>query len=76
MGEGVMPGMADLFVPMVFGAIGFAGVMHGRKKRNGLSVALGVALMLYPFVIEQAWLQYLIGGALSVALYSSANRSA
>jgi hypothetical protein len=30
---------------------------------------MGVALMLYPYVISETWLLYLVGAALCAALY-------
>ena len=65
----VMPSMADLVASIFFGTIGFAAFLYGKKAKNGRKMALGVALMAYPYFIEQDWLLYAVGVALCAGLY-------
>lgn len=64
-----LPSPAYIIGAVVFGLVGFAAYRHGKKARRPRTKWLGVALMLYPYVIGETWLLYLIGAALSVALY-------
>lgn len=64
-----LPGPAYLLGSIVFGLIGLAAFRYGRKNERRLSLWLGVALMLYPYAIEQTWLLYLVGFALCAGLW-------
>jgi hypothetical protein len=65
----VMPSAAYLFASIVFSTVGFAAFMYGKKSLSWKTMSLGVALMVYPYFIEQTWLVYVVGIILSVALY-------
>lgn len=58
-----------LFASVLFGAIGFAAFIYGKKSYRWKPLGLGVALMVYPYFISQTWLLYAIGGALCVGLF-------
>ncbi|MDD4882450.1 MAG: hypothetical protein PHX10_12800 [Gallionellaceae bacterium] len=64
-----LPTPAYLFGIILFGVIGFAAYRHGRK--NGLKKAkwLGIALMLYPYVVSDTGLLYVVGVALTASLF-------
>ncbi len=64
-----LPGPGYLFGSVVFGLIGLAAFRDGRKNERRLSLWIGVALMLYPYAIEQTWLLYLVGAALCAGLW-------
>ncbi|MEO8629903.1 MAG: hypothetical protein ABI612_17630 [Betaproteobacteria bacterium] len=64
-----MPSASALFGSLMFGIIGFAAFMYGKKSALFMPMILGVALMVYPYFISETWLLYLIGTALSVALF-------
>jgi hypothetical protein len=64
-----MPSASALFGSLMFGVIGFAAFMYGKKSALFMPMILGVALMVYPYFISETWLLYLIGTALSVALF-------
>ena len=64
-----MPSSADLFASIVFGAVGMAAFLIGKKSLRWQPMTLGVALMTYPYFVSQAWLLYGIGSVLCVGLY-------
>lgn len=64
-----MPSSAVLFASVLFGAIGFAAFIYGKKSYRWKPLGLGVALMVYPYFISRAWLLYAIGGALCAGLF-------
>ena len=64
-----MPAPAALFASMLFGIIGLAVFMHGKKQLLWRPMAIGLALMVYPYFVSQLWLLYLIGAALCAAVY-------
>lgn len=63
------PGFAELFVPLLFGTVGFAAFVYGKKATSWKPMVIGVALMVYPYFIENALLLYSIGIALCVSLF-------
>lgn len=47
----------DLILGLVFGTIGSAYFVYGRKQRHGIALFCGVGLMVYPmFVSKVLWL--------------------
>jgi hypothetical protein len=59
-----LPSPAYIFGAIVFGVIGIVAFRWGRRAGRPRSKWLGVALMLYPYVVPQTWLLYLVGIAL------------
>jgi hypothetical protein len=66
-----LPSPAYLFGAILFGIIGYAAYRYGKKTALERTKWLGVALMLYPYLISATWLLYLIGAGLCVGLYFS-----
>ncbi|MET3133095.1 hypothetical protein AAKU55_003377 [Oxalobacteraceae bacterium GrIS 1.11] len=64
-----MPTPAYLAGALLFGMIGFAAYRYGAKTGRPHAKWLGLALMLYPYVISATWLMYLVGAALCAGLY-------
>jgi len=64
-----MPSPANLFGLIVFSVTGFAMFTYARKQGAWRMAGIGVALMVYPYFVEQTWLLYTIGLALCAALY-------
>lgn len=62
-----LPSPIYIFGSVVFGLIGMAAFRYGRKAEDRRSLWLGVALMVYPYAIEQTWLLYLVGAGLCAA---------
>ena len=51
---------------MVFGSVGFVAFIYGKKQGSWKPMAWGVALMVLPYLIQQAMALW-IGGALILA---------
>ena len=64
-----LPSPAYLVGVVVFSIIGM--VAYYRGKRQGLQRSrwLGLALMLYPYVVGQTWLLYVVGAGLTIAAW-------
>lgn len=62
-----MPSPAYLFGALVFGVFGIAAFRLGRKRGTPLTTGLGVALMVYPYVIGSTVWLYVVGTALCAA---------
>ena len=54
---------------MLFGIIGFAVFVYGKKQVLWRPMVIGVGLMAYPYFVSQLWLLYLIGAGLCAAVY-------
>lgn len=63
------PTPAYLFGMLVFSLVGWGAFRYGRKSGKTLTTWLGVALMLYPYVISRTWLLYVVGAALCVGIW-------
>jgi len=64
-----MPSPAELFASILFGLIGTAVFMYGKRRASGLHILIGVCLMGFPYFVSNPWLIYAIGIALCAALY-------
>jgi hypothetical protein len=60
---------AALFGSLLFGAIGLAAFIYGKKLVLYKPMIVGGVLMVYPYFVPQTWLMYIIGGALCLGLY-------
>jgi hypothetical protein len=60
---------AKIFAYIIFGAIGFAVFVYGKKNQFFRPMIIGVALMVYPYFISGTFFLYLAGIALTAALY-------
>ena len=64
-----MPTPGSLFGAIVFGAVGMAAFVYGKKAGEAKPILIGIALMVYPYFVQQAWLVFAIGAALTAALF-------
>ncbi|MEO8134368.1 MAG: hypothetical protein ABI831_10355 [Betaproteobacteria bacterium] len=64
-----MPSSSELFGALLFGTIGMAAIIYGRKSAQWKPMLVGVALVAFPYFVAQTWQLYAIGGALCVALF-------
>lgn len=62
----------NLFAGFAFGVFGMFIFARGRKKSDGVLIALGLALCIYPYFIYNSYLLWGIG---FVLLYLSYRRS-
>ncbi len=63
-----LPTPAYLFGLILFSVIGYAAYRYGKKSELKTTKWIGVALMLYPYLISQTWQLYLVGAGLSASL--------
>jgi hypothetical protein len=54
---------------VLFSGVGFFALKHGRKHGLVKPMALGAALMLYPYFVSNTLLMYLVGAALTAAVF-------
>jgi len=58
-----------LFGSLLFGAIGLAAFIYGKRMVLYKPMVIGIVLMAYPYFVAQTWLLYAVGCALCVGLY-------
>lgn len=59
----------SLIAGLVFGIVGLYVFRRGKKESSMRLVMLGLALMIYPYFVEGATLNWLVGFLLSGASY-------
>lgn len=64
-----MPSFSNLFAGILFGSVGLAAFVYGKKSANWKPMAIGVIMMVYPYFIEETWLVYVIGVALCASIF-------
>jgi hypothetical protein len=64
-----MPSPANLFGALIFGVIGLAAFLYGKKQAKIGPLVIGLLLMIYPYFIEETWILYAIGAALTAAIF-------
>jgi hypothetical protein len=67
-----LPSTAYLIGVVIFGILGYIAYRHGKKRSFQATKWIGVALMLYPYVISATWLLYVVGAGLCIGAYLSA----
>jgi hypothetical protein len=60
---------AALFGSILFGAIGLAAFIYGKKMVLWKPMVIGVVLMAYPYFISETWILYSVGIAFCLGLY-------
>ena len=74
-GGGTAAGSSPAFSPwalmggILFSCIGFVAFIYGKRNSEFRPMSLGLALMIYPYVIRGVLWTYLIGIGLTAALY-------
>ena len=64
-----LPSPAYLTGVIVFSLVGMTGYYYGKRHGRSRMRWLGLALMLYPYVVWQTWLLYVVGAGLSIAVW-------
>ncbi len=64
-----LPSPAYIVGAIVFGIVGLAAFVYGKRAGRPRTRWLGLALMLYPYVVWQTWLMYLVGVGLTIAVW-------
>jgi len=62
-------GGAKIFAYIIFGAIGFAVFVYGKKNKLVRPTIIGFALMVYPYFFSGTLAIYVAGIVLTAALY-------
>ena len=61
--------MANIVAWILFGGVGFVAFMYGKKMGNFKILGIGIAIMIYPYFISNTLLLYVVGIALTAALF-------
>ena len=61
--------ISALIAGFVFGVFGFAIFKRGRNRGTHQLVVIGLTMMIYPYFVANAWLDWIIGFALSYGAY-------
>ena len=64
-----MPEPAILFGSLLFGIIGMAAMIYGKKTVQWKPMLIGVALMVFPYLVSGTWQLWVIGCALTAGLF-------
>jgi hypothetical protein len=67
-----LPTPAYLAGVLLFSILGFAAWRHGKRAGNPPVRWLGLALMLYPYVVSGTLAMYAVGAALCAGIYFAA----
>jgi hypothetical protein len=65
----VMPSGIDLFASLLFGVVGLAAFRYGMKTTRWKPMVTGVALMVFPYFVDETWLMVTVGTALAASLF-------
>jgi hypothetical protein len=60
---------ANILASVIFGSIGFAAFIYGKKQANLKALVIGVILMAYPYFVQNPILLYAIGAVLTIMLF-------
>ncbi|HEX4233773.1 MAG TPA: hypothetical protein VH041_05660 [Caldimonas sp.] len=64
-----LPSPAYMIGAIVFGLVGLVAYIHGRRVNRPRTRWLGLALMLYPYVVWNTAMLYLVGVGLCVGVW-------
>ena len=59
-----LPSPAYIVGALLFGILGYAAYRHGKRQGKPRTRWLGLALMLYPYLVGSTWVLYAAGAAL------------
>lgn len=54
---------------IIFGGIGFAAFIYGKKTASARPMMIGLGLMVYPYFIANTLWMYAVGALLTAALF-------
>jgi hypothetical protein len=60
---------ANLLAGVLFSSIGCGAFIYGKRQGAWKAMAIGVALMAYPYFVSSTLVMYVCGAALTVALF-------
>ena len=59
---------ANILASILFGSIGFAAFVYGKKQSNFKALVIGVILMVYPYFVQNPIALFAIGVVLTILL--------
>ena len=59
-----MDSESSLIWGLLFGSIGFAYFIYGKRQKLGVPFASGIGLMLFPYFVSNSYLMVIVGAAL------------
>lgn len=59
----------SMLLAVCFGALGAGYALYGRRQRAIAPLLSGVALMVFPYVVNGAWRTLLVGAAIAAVPY-------
>jgi len=60
---------AQIIASLVFGSIGFAAFIYGKKLSSLKPLVIGIILMVYPYLVSNTIVLYAVGIVLTLALF-------
>jgi hypothetical protein len=60
---------STIWCGLIFGGIGLAAFVYGKKQGDWIRLILGLALMAYPLLVTQALWQWVTGAVLTILLF-------
>ncbi len=60
---------AQIIASIIFGSIGFAAFVYGKKQSSLKALVIGILLMVYSYFVTQTIAVYAVGVILTVALF-------
>ena len=69
----VLPTPVYILGAILFGIIGWGAFRRGKKSSAPILTWTGLALMLFPYVVSDTWILWLVGMALSGLVYAKWN---
>lgn len=66
-----LPSPAYLIGSVVFSLIGWVAYRQGKQRESQWTRWLGMALMVFPYAVDDTKLLYAIGAALCLAIYAT-----
>lgn len=60
---------ANIVAGIIFGSIGFGAFIYGKKQSNFKALGTGIVLMIYPYLVQNAFAVYAIGVLLTLTLF-------
>ncbi len=64
------PAPSELLAGILFGTIGFMGWRYGRRHQQPTTWALGIALMVYPYLVSGPLMLWGTGVLLTILLWA------
>ena len=64
-----MDNTASLIWGLIFGSIGLAYFIYGKKQKRGVPFASGIGLMIFPYFVSNTYIAVIIGIVLMALPY-------